>query len=166
MDRQVNNQNIILLSIGVWFIIISRCMNSCQAAGLVCNSNSSLPSIWIRNRCQNRLVKNNAAVFDDFFLFSHQFISVKNPENSASVIWQGCSLSSFASDCFIEKIWKIMLSFDKFFSSFFTSDNSFEKVKTSKILLSFNKFSLFFFSFNEKLRISFDEFFLFFSAIR
>ena len=166
MDRQVNNQNIILLSIGVWFIIISRCMNSCQAAGLVCNSNSSLPSIWIRNRCQNRLVKNNAAVFDDFFLFSHQFISVKKPENSASVIWQGCSLSSFASDCFIEKIWKIMLSFDKFFSSFFTSDNSFEKVKTSKILLSFNKFSLFFFSFNEKLRISFDEFFLFFSAIR
>lgn len=56
MDRQVNNQNKVLLSIVVRLVLISRCLNSCQAAGLVCNSNSSVPSIWIRNRCQNRLV--------------------------------------------------------------------------------------------------------------
>ena len=86
MDRQVNHQNIILLSIFVWFVIILRCLNSCQAAGLLCNSNSSLPSIWIRNRCQNRLVKNNfetLSLASDHFskkslLFSvHLIVSVK-----------------------------------------------------------------------------------------
>ena len=107
MDRQVNNQNIILLSIGVWLVIISRCLNSCQAAGLVCNSNSSLPSIWIRNRCQNRLVKNNLEIlllfFPHFFIKSFQS---ENGKNTVSLARFSKKVSSFlvcALDCFYEK---------------------------------------------------------------
>ena len=95
----MNNQNIILLSIGIWFVIILRCLNTCQAAGLVCNSNSSLPSIWIRNRCQNRLVKNNFEMLLSLDKFSQlsNFVSDRFREKIAKTFDES-SLLSFASD--------------------------------------------------------------------